>query len=970
MAAVYLARDLKHDRRVALKVLHPELAASLGSERFLREIKLTARLQHPHILPVFDSGESQGQLWYTMPYVEGESLRQRLRRQVQLGIPETIRIAGQVAAALDYAHEHGVIHRDIKPENILLEGDRALVADFGVARALDAAGGDRLTETGLALGTPAYMSPEQASAGQVDGRSDIYALGCVVYEMLAGEPPFTGPTAQAIITKRFIQPVPHLRVLRETVPESVDRAVELALAKVPADRFATAAEFVAALSATPPGPLSEPLEGVPLSRRAPARRRILLAVGAGVLVIGLAAVLRPSPPVRPTNPDLVAVLPFRVAGAAPELSWLREGLVDLLAIKLAGEGELRAAEPRAVLSAWHRLMPAGGDLPPETALQVADGLGAGRVIDGGVVGTAGHLTLTASMATVPGGRAGARASVEGPADSLPVLVDRLAAQLLGLGAGLEVHRLSSLTSSSRAAIQAYLAGRSAFRRGRVEEAARRFDEATRLDSTFALAAMDLARASAWGGNGEQAERGARLARAGRERLGPADRTLLDVTIAQWSSAPEMFAKWRAAVSAYPDRPEVWYGLGDVYYHWGALAGLDGSLAQAADAFRRGWEIDSTTATDSTSPESSPVFAEPLTHMVELAQANGDAAEVNRLVALGLSDDSTSDQGWYLRWHRATALGDSARRAFWTRPDISTGAFGRIHAFIEWTGVAPADLMLSLSEEQRRAGPGQPQLGWFGRYLSALNGGRPSEAPPPVDDPEQASESSLRELVLRALFWDGDPVAAAEAARRLAASAEAPARSEPALWEQYRDMCVVGQWLLAQKQTQGVDPIIGRLRTAHLPGIESDSGGLTRSNALCVAMLEAMEASLLRESVARPRVERLDSLARTFIFSVCCGQAVTGTNLVIARLAEMQGDLPRALGAVRRPGGGYQLAPTYLSTFLREEGRLATLTGDTAGAVRAYQHYLALRPNPEPRVRPEVERVRGELARLLGEQPKP
>ena len=202
MATVYLAHDLRHDRPVALKVLRPELAASLGPERFLREIRIAARLQHPHILPVHDSGEAASQLWYTMPYVEGESLRQRMAREGPLALDQAVRIATQVLSALGYAHAHGVIHRDIKPENILLEGDEAVVADFGVARAITAAGQDRLTETGLALGTPAYMSPEQATATrELDGRSDLYAVGCVLYEMLAGQPPFLGATAQQLLAR-------------------------------------------------------------------------------------------------------------------------------------------------------------------------------------------------------------------------------------------------------------------------------------------------------------------------------------------------------------------------------------------------------------------------------------------------------------------------------------------------------------------------------------------------------------------------------------------------------------------------------------------------------------------------------------------------------------------------------------------------------------------------------------------------
>ena len=248
MATVWLARDLRHDRPVAIKVLRPELSAVLGAERFLREIQLTARLQHPHILPLLDSGEAQGVLYYVMPFVEGESLRQRLQRERQLSVEEALRVTRGVAGALAYAHERGVIHRDIKPENILLYQGEPMVADFGIALAAVAAGGERLTETGLSLGTPAYMSPEQATAEvRLDGRSDQYSLACVVYEMLAGEPPYSGPTAQAIIAKRFSEPVPHLSTLR-AVPSGVDAAVTRALAKAPADRFASVTAFADALS--------------------------------------------------------------------------------------------------------------------------------------------------------------------------------------------------------------------------------------------------------------------------------------------------------------------------------------------------------------------------------------------------------------------------------------------------------------------------------------------------------------------------------------------------------------------------------------------------------------------------------------------------------------------------------------------------------------------------------------------------
>ena len=353
MATVYLARDLKHDRLVALKVLHPELAHALGAERFLREIRLTARLDHPHILPVFDSGDADGLLWYTMPYVEGESLRDRLRREGQLPLEEALRLAQEVADALECAHRQGIIHRDIKPENILLARGHARVADFGLARAVEAGGARRLTETGLAVGTPAYMSPEQASAGQVDARSDIYALGCVVFEMLAGEPPYTGPTAQAVIAKRFSEPIPRLSTVR-AVPPGIEAAVARALAKAPADRFVTASEFSWALQVPPPA------TEAPGGRRVRGARAWLLLAGA-LALLAMAATYRlwrrppaagaaetpNGPPVaagaRPLAGPSIAVLPFTNLSPNRENEYFSDGMTEELITALGRVEGLQVA---------------------------------------------------------------------------------------------------------------------------------------------------------------------------------------------------------------------------------------------------------------------------------------------------------------------------------------------------------------------------------------------------------------------------------------------------------------------------------------------------------------------------------------------------------------------------------------------------------------------------------------------------
>ncbi|HEX3232547.1 MAG TPA: serine/threonine-protein kinase [Gemmatimonadales bacterium] len=385
MATVYLAEDLKLHRLVALKFLRAELTVALGPERFQREIAIASRLTHPHILQLYDSGAADGRLFYTMPYVEGETLRQRLRREPQLPVDETVVIVRAVAAALDYAHRAGVIHRDIKPENILLARDpsggkspHALVADFGIARALDAAGGERLTETGLALGTPAYMSPEQAAAGsRLDGRSDLYALGCVAYEMLAGAPPFTGSTAQAILARHAVDPVPPLRTVRATIVEPVAYAIERALAKVPADRFATLGEFAAALVA----------EAAPPSRRRPPRVTRLVGAMAAALVVGagLAGALvhwrRSADPVVAPSAARIAVLPFLATATDTALIRLARDLAITVSASLDGVGGVETADRLSVSAAT-----AGrGSLSRAEATTLARRLGARSVLRGTLV---------------------------------------------------------------------------------------------------------------------------------------------------------------------------------------------------------------------------------------------------------------------------------------------------------------------------------------------------------------------------------------------------------------------------------------------------------------------------------------------------------------------------------------------------------------------------------------------------------
>jgi len=349
MAIVYLAQDLKHHRKVAIKVLRSELSASLFAERFLREIEISANLNHPHILPMHDSGEADGSLFYVMPYVEGESLRDRLNREKQLPVDDAMKIASEVADALDYAHSHDVIHRDVKPENIMLESGHAVVADFGIARAVTEAGGERLTETGVAVGTPAYLSPEQASGErELDGRSDVYSLGCVLHEMLAGEPPFTGPTAENIIRKHIsAEPTP-VSVLRPTVSDEMALTVARSLAKAPADRFATARQFAEAVSADRVSTAS-----LPAREKRRARRITLLGVAAVVVIAGAVMVsqwIRFGGTGTTRQRTAIAVLPFENLSADGPYAYFADGLHDELLTQLAKVAALSVRGRTSVMS--------------------------------------------------------------------------------------------------------------------------------------------------------------------------------------------------------------------------------------------------------------------------------------------------------------------------------------------------------------------------------------------------------------------------------------------------------------------------------------------------------------------------------------------------------------------------------------------------------------------------------------------
>ena len=953
MATVYLARDLRHDRDVALKVLRPELAALLGGERFLREIRVTAQLQNPHILPLLDSGEVDGLLYYVMPYVAGESLRDRLRRELQLPVDDALRLAREVAEALSAAHGQGVIHRDVKPENILLSGGHALLADFGIARALDDAG-ERITETGLAVGTAAYMSPEQASGERrLDGRSDIYSLGCVLYEMLAGEPPFTGPTARAIMVKRLTDPVPQIGRLRP-ISAAVQAVIARALAVTPADRYSSAIQFAEALAGAPTA-APAPAGSAPGAKRRPIRlwlgavaALVLVAVGLGVREIRR----NDGPSLRS---DVIAVAPFRVSSGDSSLSYLREGMVDLLAAKLTGEGGPLAADPRAVLSAWRGAASGSDrDLTEARALQLAARLGAGQLLLGDLVAPEHRLVVSARVLAVPDGAVKAHATVEGPADSLTTILDRLTTKLLTLSANEGGQRLSALTSASLPAVQHYLAGQALYRRGLYDQAIGRFDAALQVDSGFALAALGFLASAVRLPENETSSRAERLWATGRNRLNARDDAFLTVLLGMtYSDSIPYSRRLRDAerfVSIAPDRAEAYVALSDMYMDFGEMLGVPDAPARAVAACESALALDST-------------FLPAVENLTVLAARAGDTATVRRNRDRYRAIAPNQEVWPWIAWRMAVALDDrraldSIRSQYPTMYVMNLMGIGQM---AQYDGVSVQDAGMAqqawLKRESRRSYR-VTALAEVGAW--ALNGGRPAEARKIREEQEQEPEQARATLarmnqIIDALYWDGDSVAAARAVTQLAALPDSQTEGRPPPIH----LCALEQWRLAHGERSTVGRSIGRLRGATA---RPELARMTSAAHGCAILLEAIVASLEQRSDRVARIARLDSLMLT-------GPAYRAYdlswNLVLARLKEAQGDLPGALAATRRRLYFYA-EPQFLSTYLREEGRLAGLTGDRVGAIRAYRHYLTLRADPEPALRSQVQWVRAALTKLLGE----
>jgi tRNA A-37 threonylcarbamoyl transferase component Bud32 len=961
VAIVYAAEDRAAHRQVALKVLRPELATVLTRERFLREIRLTSGLDHPNILPLLDSGggetgtdDATDLLFYVMPLVAG-SLRDRLAREGPLPLEEALRITHAVAAALGHAHEQGVVHRDIKPENILLENEHVWVTDFGIAKAVTAAGEERLTHTGIAVGTPAYMSPEQGSgAAWVDGRSDLYSLGCVLFELLTGETPYTGTTPQALWAKKLSEPVPRVSVVRESVPAPVEAALTRVLARSPADRFATAAELSAALQ----------IDAAAYRRRQRllkrARRVALAAATAAVMAAAAYGVARYRAATTwksaDLDPDAVAILPFEVHATSPSLVILDEGIIDLLYPVLSGDAGLRAIEPNPLLLTLADVRARGEWVSADAALRLGAQFRASQVLEGRVAEAGTRVTFNAWMRRVPDGATVAQSTVTGSADSVHALIQQLAIELLGDRLGESRTRLAGLVGRPSEAVNAYLAGTRALRAGRYGDAVRLLGRAVELDSTFALAALRLAETP--GGPAWQA---LPIARAHRASLGRREQAVLTYQLVSQrmdtvATEADNLTAVRAWLDVAPDDAVAWGTYAARLRTVGSVIPIAHWESEARRALERAWALDSSTP-------------DVVTRHVGTALSLEDLEWLRRVGPRYLAVADTLAPDWIgFRWTIAKVLGDSVTvRALRARarggdPRVVDA---RVRARVQFAEIllgephTDTDLLrehlrarvVSGTDSIRHAFDLGYEAIWKGRMrqlIEVLTG--------PLGLISWNRRIGRQTFVIDFwLMYPGLDSAAALAAESIRVMAEEPALPYVAgvpVTQPPHLRCYHLLYRAARGDTSGVRSAARAL----VPWFrELDMEGV------CPALAEALVES---HDAGRRDTPALDSLETKLRRGTRWEFPTNAAIPVLARLRRQRGQHERALSAARMHLLGEPFFWQSRVALLKEEGDLAVIVGDTTGALEAYQRYLAFRTDPDDLGAPQVDSVRAALDALL------
>lgn len=948
MARVFLATERALGRQVVIKTLPDDAWSASAAQRFHREILTAAQLQHANIVPVLTAGDAEGIPYFTMPWVDGASLRERMARGPVL-VTEAVGILRDVARALSAAHARNIVHRDIKPENILLSSGAALVTDFGVAKALSLAtqgpeGTGMMTAVGVSVGTLAYMAPEQIAADpSLDHRADIYAWGVVAYELLSGQRPFAQLTGTALTTAQLTQMPPALKSVAPQVPAPLAALVTQCLAKAPADRPSTANELLSVLDL--PSGESPAISQTQTRKYAAAVMALIIAAN----VIGWLWNKRaPSADER-----IVAVAPFRVGGAVPEAKYLREGLADVMVPQLQTIPDLSAASMRVVLDRWKRAAGSSeDDLDDEGARKVASAAGAGQLLIGEIVGTRNQLSVTARLLRVRDGKELASASVEGSADSVSALASRLLTSLLSLRDGATQERLRSVLSAEPAALASYLTGEQLYRRGRYAEAGSAFAEAYRVDTTFAIAALRINFTNGWALLSPIPGPWLERAWTHRSRLSGPDSLLLISQVGESFPAP-MPRKARAQslqrLAQQGNTAELWYAYGDWLLHNGSVVEEQDIERRSLDAFKRSEALDSS-------------FTSALEHQAFLELQLGDATASKAALARQARLDSAGDFFRFNQLYSQVLAGDAAQQ----RQAVQQFATGSpedllfaASMFSSDGGAAPFRAYLEVSDSllaalKRRGDDAMtPESGRVRRSIE-WNAGRPSRALKIAAGPTDLAGAS--EEMMAALLWDGDSAQAARSAVAVASLLRGRPVTDPSPTAAIA-RGELGIWSLAQGDTATALRMQRELASVVAPPGRPWEANTART---FEAVLAAQIAAARRAADTPAKLRLADSLLRDTP-GIPRRALMTG-NYTMAAAYEAAGDAPNALRMVTRRDAQTEMG-MYAADRQRRIARLAERTGDRERAIIALRQFIAMREYAEPKLQPEVAAAREKLKQL-------